>query len=335
MYRIAVARPGDLASLPAIELAAAALLEGRAPASVLAETTSIAALDDARRHGRLWVALSDDVPVGFAHVVVLEPGAAHLEEIDVHPEHGRRGLGTWLVAAVCHWAATNGYAGVTLRTFRDVPWNMPFYARMGFEEIPSRDLSAAMQSVIDDEIRRGLDPGRRVAMRRPCVPDRRSDMRSSSVHAARGRRYRSMRTPELVISADPAPAEVQYLEDRIYEFNSAATGITDGQWLAILMRDDDDRIVAGICGNTWGGCAEIRQFWVDEPQRGQGWGTRLLAAAEQEARRRGCRQIVLSTFSFQAPAFYAKHGFEVVCVLEHHPSGHRNLVMRKRLGAIG
>ena len=69
-----------------------------------------------------------------------------------------------------------------------------------------------------------------------------------------------MRNPELVISTELTPGEVQYLEDRIYEFNAAATGITDGEWLAIFVRDDDHRIVAGICGNTWGGCAEIRQL---------------------------------------------------------------------------
>lgn len=142
-----------------------------------------------------------------------------------------------------------------------------------------------------------------------------------------------MRTPELVISAEPAPVEVQYLEDRLYEFNSAATGITDGEWLAILVRDDENRIVAGLCGNTWGGCAEIRQFWVEEARRRQGLGTRLLAAAEKEARRRGCRQMLLMTFSFQAPAFYAEHGFEIVAVVDDHPHGHQNLLLRKRLGA--
>ena len=66
-----------------------------------------------------------------------------------------------------------------------------------------------------------------------------------------------MRSPELVISTEPTPVEVQYLEDRLYEFNSAATGITDGAWLAIFVRDDDHRIVAGICGNTW---AVTRRF---------------------------------------------------------------------------
>ena len=142
-----------------------------------------------------------------------------------------------------------------------------------------------------------------------------------------------MRTREFVISSEPTPVEVQYLEDRLYEFNSAAIGITDGEWLAIFVRDGDDRIVAGICGNTWGGCAEIRQFWVEEARRKQGLGTRLLAAAEQEARRRACRQMLLMTFSFQAPAFYAKHGFEVVAVVDDHPDGHKNMLLRKRLDA--
>ena len=139
-----------------------------------------------------------------------------------------------------------------------------------------------------------------------------------------------MRTPELVISSEPTPGEVQYLEDRIYEFNSAATGITDGEWLAIFVKDEG-RIVAGICGSTWGGCLEIRQFWVEDARRKQGLGTRLLATAEQEARRRGCRQILLMTFTFQAPAFYAKHGFEVVAVVDDHPRGHKNLLLRKCL----
>ena len=141
-----------------------------------------------------------------------------------------------------------------------------------------------------------------------------------------------MRTSELLINTEPTPGEVQYLEDRLYEFNSTVTGITDGEWLAIFVRDEADRIVAGICGNTWGGCLEIRQFWVEEARRKQGLGTRLLGAAEQEARRRGCGQIFLMTFTFQAPAFYAKHGFEVVAVVDDHPRGHKNLLLRKRLG---
>lgn len=166
MYEITTARSRDLPLLPLIELAAARLLAGHAPDSVLAEITSQADLEKARRLGHLWVALVSDVPVGFAHVEILEPGVAHLEEIDVHPEHGRRGVGRRLVTTICDWAEAAGYGSITLTTFRDVPWNMPFYARLGFEVIPPEELSSALRSVVDDETRRGLNRTRRVAMRR-------------------------------------------------------------------------------------------------------------------------------------------------------------------------
>jgi GNAT superfamily N-acetyltransferase len=110
--------------------------------------------------------LLNDVAVGFAHVEVIERGTAHLEEIDVDPAHGRRGLGTQLVLQVCDWAASNGYESVTLTTFRDIPWNMPFYARLGFEIVPTAQLSPALLAVVEDETRRGLDPASRVVMRR-------------------------------------------------------------------------------------------------------------------------------------------------------------------------
>ena len=140
-----------------------------------------------------------------------------------------------------------------------------------------------------------------------------------------------MTTPEFVVETDPPPEQVQYLEDRIYEHTVHATGIADGEWLAIFVRDDLGRIVAGICGNTWGGCCEIRQFWVEESRRGRGVGTALLAAAEHEARRRGCTRIMLMTFSFQAPALYARHGFTTVAAVGGYAGGHQNLLMTKRL----
>lgn len=141
-----------------------------------------------------------------------------------------------------------------------------------------------------------------------------------------------MSTSEFVIETEPRLEDVQYLEDRLYEYNVSATGIADGELLAIFVRDDGRRIVAGIAGNTWGGCCEIRQFWVEESRRRQGLGTRLLDAAEREARRRGCAQMVLATFSFQAPVFYRKHGFHELATWDDHPRGHRNLLLRKKLG---
>jgi GNAT superfamily N-acetyltransferase len=102
---------------------------------------------------------------GGAHVEILGSRTAHLEEIDVHPDHGRRGLGTRFVAAVCGRAAMSGYREVTLTTFRAVPWNMPLYSRLGFREVPRQELSAELLAVVHDEASRGLDPARRVVTR--------------------------------------------------------------------------------------------------------------------------------------------------------------------------
>ena len=160
---VAIARRRDLRALGAIELAAAELLCGHAPATVLNELTSEQDLLDAYHDGRLWVALVDDVPVGFALVTLIEKHCAHLQEINVHPAHGRQGVGRALVAAVCEWADSRGFKAVSLTTFRDIAFNMPFYLRLGFEEISGSELRSALAEVLRDEVQRGLD--RRVAMR--------------------------------------------------------------------------------------------------------------------------------------------------------------------------
>jgi N-acetylglutamate synthase-like GNAT family acetyltransferase len=135
----------------------------------------------------------------------------------------------------------------------------------------------------------------------------------------------------LPILETPDPRDVQYLEDRIDEYNVARTGIADVRLLAIILRDDGDRIMAGLYGWTWGRTCEVRTLWVHERWRSQGLGTRLLEAAEAEARERGALQIVLSTHDFQAPEFYRRLGFEVVGQVEDYPVGHRSIYLRKRL----
>ena len=167
-YTITAARLCDLPFLPAIELAAAQILVGHAPESVLCETTSLQDLERAHHNGHLWVALRGDEPVGFAHVELLESATAHLKELDVHPKHGRRGIGRRLVLTVYEWARSSGFTSLTLTTFRDVPWNMPFYKSLGFEVIPADKRSPRLLSIMREEIRRGLDGARRVAMQRSC-----------------------------------------------------------------------------------------------------------------------------------------------------------------------
>src|SRR6266566_2011016 len=103
-YSIRSAQAVHIPALSMIELAAAQLLRGYAPESVLAETTDEHTFADAARDGRLWVVSAGNTPVGFALVKMLAHDLPHLEEIDVDPSHGRRGLGTALVRAVCDWA---------------------------------------------------------------------------------------------------------------------------------------------------------------------------------------------------------------------------------------
>lgn len=137
---------------------------------------------------------------------------------------------------------------------------------------------------------------------------------------------------QFTILDEPEHEDIQFLEDRIYEYNVEKTGITDGRLMAIFLRDEQDNIIAGLYGWTWGGCCEIRTFWIHEQWRRVGLGTYLLAAAEAEARARGATQIVLSTHSFQAPDFYQRFGFEQVGYFEDYPAGHRSIFLRKKLG---
>ncbi len=135
----------------------------------------------------------------------------------------------------------------------------------------------------------------------------------------------------LTVIDDPSRDDVHELGRRLYEHNVAASGIGDGRELAIFVRDDEDRVVAGLYGWTWGGCAFVDRLWVDEARRGHGLGTRLMQAAEREARARGAFQMLLHTHSFQAPAFYERLGFERASALDDYPRGHQDITMRKRL----
>jgi GNAT superfamily N-acetyltransferase len=169
-YSIGAAQAEQIPALPAIELAAARLLRGYAPESVLAETTDEGTFSDAARDGRLWVVSAGNTPVGFALVKMLARDLPHLEEIDVDPSHERRGLGTALVKAVCEWATDSGHVVLTLTTFRAAPWNLPFYARMGFAEIPRETLRPELAAVVSEEAHRGLDPQTRAVMGYRCGP---------------------------------------------------------------------------------------------------------------------------------------------------------------------
>ncbi len=110
------------------------------------------------------VLVAGEPPVGFVSVDVVD-GAAHIWQLSVLPSAQGRGLGRALVAAACDWARSEGFAAVTLTTFRDVPWNAPFYEKLGFRALSQ--LTAGLEAIRRREIEVGDDAfGPRIAMRR-------------------------------------------------------------------------------------------------------------------------------------------------------------------------
>lgn len=164
-YRIRSARRRDLHRLPAIERDAARRfrnfgIEDTGP------VIPLEVLEHRQSCGQVWVALDrSDVPVGFAVASVID-NHGHLDEIDVLVGHGGRGLGTRLVTAVCGWARRARLAGVTLSTMRTIPWNAPFYERLGFAVVPEPQLSEGLVRLRQLEMHAGLAVAQRVIMRR-------------------------------------------------------------------------------------------------------------------------------------------------------------------------
>jgi GNAT superfamily N-acetyltransferase len=140
-----------------------------------------------------------------------------------------------------------------------------------------------------------------------------------------------MTLPELQLVPEPTLEELDELDSRIYAFNVEATGYADGRHLAYFARGEAGELLAGLAGHTWGGFAEVRLLWVDASLRRQGLGSRLLAAAEREARARGCERIFLSTHTFQAPGFYRRHGYRETGSQEGCPRGHGRVFFCKDL----
>ena len=159
-YVVRPAVRADLAWLHGIERASSVLFpEGRLPDPD--EVVPMPDLEAACDRGLLLVAVCGDEVIGFA--MGTEHGAClHLAQIAVRPDHGRRGVGTRLVRAVIDLAAARGRSAVTLTTFRDIPWNAPFYAKAGFRMLDEPELSPMLRATLAREQSAGLAD--RVAM---------------------------------------------------------------------------------------------------------------------------------------------------------------------------
>jgi GNAT superfamily N-acetyltransferase len=139
---------------------------------------------------------------------------------------------------------------------------------------------------------------------------------------------------DLRVEDDPDPAAIAYLEARVADLTARATGHDDERQLAVLVRDDDGAVVAGVYGWTWGGCGELQHLWVDEGHRWRGLAPRLLEAAETEMARRGCRQVVLFTHASNTGRTgrrWERRGYELVGRVDDYPLGDAALWYRKPL----
>lgn len=164
-FKIRLAMSNELELLNRIEIAAAGQFRNFG-FNFVADMVHIPLTVLKERHSKnhLWViAGPDQPPVGFCCISIVD-GFIYLEEVSVHPEFSRQGLGTLLVESVIRRAKQNGYPAVTLSTFLDIPWNAPFYSRLGFQIMAVDKLGPGHLKVHAHENRLGLNKKKRVFM---------------------------------------------------------------------------------------------------------------------------------------------------------------------------
>jgi GNAT superfamily N-acetyltransferase len=140
-----------------------------------------------------------------------------------------------------------------------------------------------------------------------------------------------MSTMRLSSETNARHEDIAIIENGVDEFNMRYTGDYNYRPVRIFLRDEANQIFGGITADLWGGWMYVDYLWIDEGLRGQDFGTRLMEAAEAEARAHGCHHAFLDTFSFQARPFYEKLGYEVIGTMDNYPKGEQQYWMKKQL----
>ena len=162
---IRLARASELEELQEIERAAGALFaQIGLPEVAESEPLPLDFLEEQQEAELVWVAEAEGPLAGFMVATELE-GTCYLEEISVHPAYGRQGIGKSLIEFLCGWARNNGYQAITLSTFQDVPWNAPYYLRLGFRMLDTEEMSLELKELLAEETQ-AWAPLKRVLMRR-------------------------------------------------------------------------------------------------------------------------------------------------------------------------
>lgn len=130
---------------------------------------------------------------------------------------------------------------------------------------------------------------------------------------------------------NPNKNEIEFVNNALEKFNNMHVGPDNHLLLNIVEYDENQNVIAGILGGTYWGWLHIDILWVDENFRSKKIGSRLLIAAENEAKKRGCHSVHVDTMSWQAPEFYKKHGYELISELDNIPDGYKKFHFIKRL----
>lgn len=168
LYTIRAAMPGDLPLLPDIEKQAARQFK-QTRHREFADWPLASADIDLEREWVWVVADFDNAPVGFA-IVRGYGKSLHIQEIDIHPAHARRGLGAMLIEHIAGIARDHDAEAITLTTFSDVPWNAPYYERLGFRLLDNDALPQHLQTIREYEASQHFPMHYRVCMQFDIQP---------------------------------------------------------------------------------------------------------------------------------------------------------------------
>ncbi len=138
--------------------------------------------------------------------------------------------------------------------------------------------------------------------------------------------------PDMSVIDEPEPADLAVVSDGLIGYDRSRAGYYDFRPLAVCVRDPETcKVVGGLHGRSEFGLVYIAWFFLPEDLRRAGIGSRVLAMAEEEGRRRGCTRIALTTLSIEAPGFYKKRGYEVAATIDCEPPGLTRYYMVKKL----
>lgn len=164
------ATESDLSRLVEIEVEAGQLFHTVGMSLVATDVPQIADLRKAVAADRIWTTTVGDRLAGYISSEVVD-GNAHITQVSVAPDYSRRGLGKAMIDFVEAWGRTAGCPATTLTTFRDVPWNGPYYLRLGYQVLQESQIGPELARIIEDEASLpGIDPALRCAMIKPDEP---------------------------------------------------------------------------------------------------------------------------------------------------------------------